>query len=313
MEIKISDMMDHIQDDSVQIRTKEFTSPERIKEVTMATLHTQTKTHKLSHKASRVLMIAAALVMILSISALAAFGWPFSLNAMQGEGGNHLSLNGIAGMPEYEAALEWESLLKKLDANELFPDTVIDNYSEYSAFSQEAKDSLDSLLKKYGLRMHKNRTQLCSIEELYAAAGAEGFMPVPGDSGVYPVSARYYDDGTFTFNCAALLPDGTNILYNCYCQVKGTFTRLGYLMADANNFEEWSYTTEDGTAVLLAIGNNNSILAANLDNCFVFVHIRSGTVNNRGDGSLGAQTIDKSDLEAFSEGFDFTVINGLSA
>lgn len=96
-----------------------------------------------------------------------------------------------------------------------------------------------------------------------------------------------------------------------YCLTKGTFTRLGYLLANTSDFNEWAYITEEGTDVLLAISDNKSIMAANLDNCFVFVNILSGTDNNRGH-ALGAQPVDKSSIEAFAECFDFMAINSLS-
>lgn len=313
--MKISDMMDHIQDDSVPIRINEITSAERIKEITMAKLHNaDTKPYKRSLKTFRVLLIAAVVVMTLSVSAIASLTGQFSLRDMQGKNPKLVSMYGITGMAEYEAGLEWEDYLQRMrkkGENLIYPDSEWDNYAKYGAFSQDAKDELDALLVKYGLRMHESSTSFRSIEGLYDAAGVDGFMPTVGDSGEYPINGEYYDDGTFTFSCAALLPDGTNILYNFHCQTKGTFTRLGYLL---NDFEdEWSYTTEDGTEVLLAIGNNKSIMAADLGNCFVIIDIRSGTVNNRGDGSLGAQTVDRSSLEDFAECFDFTKIKGLSA
>jgi len=107
-------------------------------------------------------------------------------------------------------------------------------------------------------------------------------------------------------NSAALLADGKPLLYQFYSAVKGTFSRSDYLLANLDNFEEWEYVTADGTTVILAISANKSLLVANLDNCFVFVNILSGTENNDSSKtSYGAQPIDKGDLEAFADGFDF--------
>lgn len=317
MEKKISDMMDYIQDDSVQLRIRTIASSEKIKEVTMAKLHTNTKTYGRAHRVYRVPLIAAVIVMLLCVSAFAV--WNFGLKDMRGGDSQTLTMNGLSGTAEYEAAQEWERCLKEMAAsgkNELSPDSAEgfepDVYFWYNAISREAKDELDALLKEYGLRMHGSRTETHSMDELYNAAGAEGFMPEPGDNGEGPVGGAYYDDGTFTLNCAAVLPDGTNVRYQFYSLTKGTFTRLGYLMADADDYEEWTYTTGEGAQVLLATSANKSIMAADLDNCFVFVNILSGTENNSGH-ALGAQPVNKESLESFAESFDFTMIDSLSA
>ena len=317
MEKKISDMMDHIQDDSVQIRINTIASTERIKEVTMAKLHTNSKTYRRSHRAFRVTLIAAVIVMSLCISASAI--WHFGLRDMRGKDSQTLSMNGLSGTTEYEASQEWERRIERLTAsgkNEMSTDAIADFvpdiYFWNNAISREAKDELDALLEEYGLRMHGNWTELHSIDDLYNAAGVEGFMPVSGDNGDGPVSGIYYDDGTFTFNFAAVLPDGTNVRYGFHSLTKGTFTRLGYLMADTDDYEEWTYTTGGGTDILLAISANKSIMAVELDNCFVFVNILSG-IDNNGGHALGAQPMNKNSLEAFAESFDFALINGLSA
>lgn len=323
-------MMALIQDDTVPLQIETIASSERIKELTMAKIHT--KTHKRINKASRMLLIAAVAVMVLTASALAVVTLNFGLKDMQGRTAHSISSNGFSGMPEYEAGVEWSAYLHEAyeegTNDPPLPDETghveEDSYYKYGAYSQEAKDTLDALLEKYGLKMHESRTECRSIEALYNAAGKEGFMPAVGDNVAdgdeyplsggdkYPISGVYYDDGTFNFTCGALLSDGRSILYNVECIAKGTFTRDAGVNGGPDEYEEWSYTTEGGTDVLLAISKNKSILAADLDNCYVFINIRSGTVNDSGDGSMGAPTVDKSDLEALAEEFDFVVINSLS-
>ena len=288
--------------------------PAYVEAADMHPAHEEAKTIKRSRKASRILLIAAAVVMVLSVGVLATRH--FGLKDMQGIDDNKLTKNGIAGMPEYEAAIEWESRLGYLNrygTNVITVDMIgdYDIYWDYNAFTQEAKDELDALLEKYGLRMHESRTEAKSVDALYDAAGSRDFMPAVGDSAEMPVGGRYYKDGSFTFNCAAVLPDGTNIRYSLYSLKKGTFIRIGYLGTNMKEFEEWGYRTEDGTDVLLAIRANQSILAADLDNCYVFIHILSGR-ENTGGHAVGAQTVDKSTLEAFAECFDFVTINSLA-
>lgn len=269
-------MMALIQDDSVPIRIETTASSERIKELTMAKIHT--KTHKRIKKATRTLLIAAAAVMILTASALAVVTLRFGLNDMQGSSPDTISVNGHAGMPEYE---------------------VVVNHQEP---------------EEYELKTHKLIAEIHSLEDFFDAAGVEGFLPEVGDSSEYnaksanPISGGYYDDGSFDLNCTALMADGKKIHYNIISQKRGTSPNGNSIVGGPDDYEEWSYVTEDGTNVLLGIGDNRSLLSVDLEDCYVFILIRSGTVN---DTREGVETVDKSDLEAFAEGFDFAVINSL--
>ena len=65
-------MMDHIQDGSVPIQIKTIASCENIKEATMAKLHEKPKTSKRSYRASRFVLIAALVVLALSVTVSAA-------------------------------------------------------------------------------------------------------------------------------------------------------------------------------------------------------------------------------------------------
>lgn len=276
-------MMALIQDDSVPIRIETIASSERIKELTMAKIHT--KTHKRIKKATRTLLIAAAAVMILTASALAVVTLRFGLNDMQGANPDTISVNGYSGMPEYEAATNRQGDVTK-----------------------------ESAAEEYELKTHKIIAEIHSLEDFFDAAGVEGFLPEVGDSSEYnaksanPISGGYYDDGSFDLNCTALMADGKKIHYNIISQKRGLSPNGASIVGGPDDYEEWSYVTEDGTNVLLGIGDNRSLLAVDLDDCYVFILIRSGTVN---DTREGVETVDKSDLEAFAEGFDFAVINSL--
>ena len=294
------------------------------KEASMKKLHGNTNTHRRTRKVSTILIAAALAVSLLTGAAFAIYH--FGLKDLEGptvqigeEEVHTLALNGLKGTPEYEAAQKWESHVNEWyekGENLLTVDSVVDEsdmYFNYGAISQEAKDTLDALLDEYGLKMHNTHTYVYSFDELDAALGISGFMPAAGDNGELPVSGSVYDDGTFSFNCAAALPDGTDVRYQFYHFVNGTFTRIGNLLADANDFEEWTYTTSSGDDVLLAISANKSIMAVNLDSSFVFVNILSGTENSDANRtSYGAQPVEKSDLEAFADSFDFAALNGLS-
>ena len=75
MEKKISDMMDHILDDTVDIQILDIASSEKIKEAAMNKIHTKTNSNKRIHKTSRIVLIAAVIALALSVSAFAYMGF----------------------------------------------------------------------------------------------------------------------------------------------------------------------------------------------------------------------------------------------
>jgi hypothetical protein len=324
MEIKISDLMDNVQDDSVPFQIKNIVSSDKIKEATMKKINETTNIKHYTRKASRVLLIAAVIVMVISSAAFAIY--QFSLKDLEGpvvqigaEEVHTISLNGLKGSPEYEAAQKWEIYVNeryKEGQNMLSPGYVDDGSDMYlycNAFSQEAKDTLDDILDEYGLNMHNTHSDVKSFDELYTELGINGFMQAIGSSGEFPVGGTFYDDGSFSFNCATTLPDGSDARYQFYRLVKGSFTRIGNLWADAGDYEEWAYTTASGETVLLAISANLSIMAVNFENCFVFVNILSGTENSdESRTSYGAHPVDRSDLEAFADSFDIVALSAQS-
>jgi hypothetical protein len=325
MNKKISDIMDCVEYYPLTVHERETQSTERIVDFTMNKINAE-KTVEYNYITGRArrgfasVAIAAVLVVALAGAAFAAYHFGLKdlsgpSKQIDGEDVYTLSLNGLIGSPEYEAAQEWEIHLDKWykeGNNLLTADNVPDESDMYAyngAFSQEAKDTLDALLTKHHLKLHTSHTQISSADELYAGLGVRDFMPTSGDSGEYPVSGSYYEDGTFAFNSAALLSNGVHVRYQSYRFVKGAFTRVGYLLADASDFEEWTYTAANGIDMLLAISVNKSVIVVSLDDSFVFVNILSGTENSDSNRtSYGADPIAKSDLEALADSFNFGVL-----
>lgn len=328
MKIRISDMMDHMPDDSVPVRGEDAVSVGKIKERVAAGLRFASAERGGPRRVRRVLLIAAALALVLSLSA-AGINRIISLAEMRGPDthyGPTVSEVGLSGSPEYQASLEWNEYLRELydsGKNEPAPGAEWDVYDEYGAHSLEARDTLDSLAERYGLRLHaETYTQVNSLEDLYAVTGVNGFMPETGglgkfeEAGHYPLGGKVYGDGTLSFNASAALPGVSRVLYSFNSYAKGLFHRDPNPIVRDAGLEEWTYTTNDGTQVLLALGSYQSIMAAELEDCFIYVHIYSGSDNNgsgtdSADRSRGEPAVGRADLEDFAESFDFAAINAL--
>lgn len=72
MEIRVSDLLDSIHDDTVQLRTKELASPERIKEVTMLKIKNKDNYKAIKpNRTRRVILLAAAMTVCVLLSGVA--------------------------------------------------------------------------------------------------------------------------------------------------------------------------------------------------------------------------------------------------
>lgn len=144
MKAKISDMMDHIEGVSVEIREKDPASPERIKEATLKKIH-DTKS-AVSHGARKFFpasLIAAVLAvcMLLSITAFAVFKWNgFASTAGMSETEKEALLEEAATALTMEQ-VDPDGTVHYLDqnGNELFVLTA-EEAAEYEANRRDAHD-----------------------------------------------------------------------------------------------------------------------------------------------------------------------------
>lgn len=223
-----------------------------------------------------------------------------------------ISITGYQDSAEYKASVEWQNYLDEaIDTNKMPMEQEADSYWYYNAFSQEAKDTLDTLLAKYNLRMYEKRQYVAGQKELYEAVGASGFLPASaGLKEIDPCGTVIDEKSICSFIDSADLSNGKNVPYDIFRLEKGTFIYTGFLGGDVNEFEEWTYTTQDGTSVILCLGEIKSIIMADLGSSFVFFNIRTGSANNDPNrSSYGSDTLAKTDLEEFADMFDFTAMS----
>ena len=254
----------------------------------------------------------------------------FASSGEQSDGAAYTSVNvvGVTGSPEYLAAQEWNDWLRTTaDSAEdsLFPDGI-ENYTEaeaaailaplpydvyyrMGAYTDEARNVLDSIVEKYDLRLPESCRNI-SKKDLYDMTGKLDVLPLEGDSHV----GVWFEGGSLaiTNHTGAALANGKSVSYDLFRSVKGMFTRSNGTVTDESITEEWQYTTADGTMVTLDLGVNRSVLMAELPNSFVYVHIRGGTENSDTTRDFtGSDTLTSADLEAFAELIDFKTLDGI--
>lgn len=208
--------------------------------------------------------------------------------------GEFISLQGVRGSPEYEAALAWQDFLDAYDpdgsllrANGGYSDGA---HSAYLCYTPEMAEKIDALCEQYGLSLLSGYVDSASGQSLFDAAGTGDFLDPDGD---IELGYYAYADGSFHAEGSAQL--GLEVLnFQLMRAVKGSFSEPILNIGSAADYEQWTYTTAGGTELLLARSPGQALVAADLEHSFVTCNILSGA----GRGTL----------ESFAKLIDFTAI-----
>ena len=252
--------------------------------------------------------VAAALTLALSVTAYAVYqarmaDYLFPETAA-------MSMVGYQGTPEYEAFLEWTDWQEEhpytqylaADGSDDNADYAYPDYHPlYGAWYTEQGQALDAIMEKYGLTPHHSSAFFGSVEQLYEILDAEPFMSEAATGGGY-----VYDDGAFKLEADQPVGSDT-VTYTLFTSVKGSFSDI-YASAIENG-QEWVYTTANGVALDLILGDNNSMILAETENTYIHVGVWCGSKNDRETWfSTGVTPFDRVGLEAFAETIDFAAL-----
>lgn len=295
---------------------------------------------KHTRKSARTALLLAAAVAILSISALAVYQYtirdallpaaeetteePLAASAETqpptpateaGDQWLSMSLNGFSDSPEYKAYAEWTAWndawweenpdpWAALGEDDSYFETA-ENYAYYysASFSEQA-EKLDEILGKYGLTLHTAECEFRTEEELYSILGVEDIF----SKELSQVSGYIYDDGSFKAEKVLSMGEEFKTM-TVFLAAKGSFSMIsGSMPAD---YQEWTYTTTDGTEVLLALGHadgtlgepndpqDRGVILAELEGAYVFAGFTGIT--------------DRAELERYADGIGFQVLNTVFA
>ena len=284
MNERISNIFDYGDEIVVEEERDDRIDPARIKELTMDKIkyggyHAMgTKTGKKARPAVRTVLIAAIVAVLLAGTAFAVyhFGIQDLVLTEKEDGSAMISVLGWRDTPEYQAFAEWETYQTEYNSTHEIPHTddpdIPVAYLRVGAWSQEMVDTLNGILAKYDLTMHDNASIILPAEG--GGIDTESFFVGNTSAGGYA-----YRDGTLMLEGEYALSDGETVEYQLFSAVKGTFTDISGGM-DAVK-EEWTYTAADGTEVSLIMGENMSMIVADMDHAFVTAHTVFGNVSDR--------------------------------
>lgn len=303
------------------LRPSDAARERMLQAVKEAAAHPETEEHPKRRTFRRSLLLAAALGLIVAFGSVAyATGW-FGLRSavMYHDNGDPdqpygntdvMSLQGLAGSPEFEANARWQAFYDSYDPDGAIlasignSDTGLEpRYDAYPCYTREMADTLDAIAEESGLELLSGLT-------LYGAAELPDWMrnTLPHSCGAFDhcIYAGYsFDNGSFKtegafFFCDARWPYETN--YQFVCNRKG-YLSVSYLaIGDADDYTQWEYETASGVTVTLALGPDKALIIADLPDAYLVVNVldvRVGDVQ-QGEASLPAEI-----LEAMADAFRF--------
>ena len=268
----------------------------------------------------KILTLAIAAVLVTGLSAAALAGEWFGLREMElreevlikeqnGEETVVFRPSGIIGLqgfydsPELQAVKEWKAFLANYDDGGVLErlgnkrSGFEEEYGLYQVYTREMADALDAIVKKYGLRLHRDMVDgLVSGEELCTQVGGD-FL---GENKSY--SAYMYEDGTFKFDGEIEVQSYGILNYQFMRCVRGSFTDAVLYIGNTGDYREWAYTTACGIPVTLALGPNKGLILADLQDCFITVHTFAGS-------ETAENPLRPENLERFADTLDLSLLS----
>ena len=303
------------------LRPSDAARERMLQAVKEAAAHPETEEHPKRRTFRRSLLLAAALGLIVAFGSVAyATGW-FGLRSavMYHDSGDPdqpygntdvMSLQGLAGSPEFEANARWQAFYDSYDPDGAIlasvgnSDTSLEpRYDAYPCYTREMADTLDAIAEESGLELLSGLT-------LYGAAELPDWMrnTLPQSCGAFDhctYDAYSFDNGSFKTEgaflfCDAQWPYETN--YQFVCNRKG-YLSVSYLaIGDADDYTQWAYETASGVTVTLALGPDKALIIADLPDAYLVVNVLDVRV---GDVQQGEATLPAEILEAMADAFRF--------
>ena len=228
-----------------------------------------------------------------------------------------ISLQGFAGSVNYQAAKEWYEFQQAYDPDEEIlhspsnKETMIpEEYWSYSAYTPEMTAKVDEICEKYGLNKQGMAKLAVSEKNFYQILKIDRIVRENAAAEVTISPEYFFKTGSFMLSCDTTLTGEDTpwiypIEYQYRCVMKSDFDDVFLNVGDIESYDQWIYTTADGTEVLLALGADKALVIVDMENAFVTMNILNPRV---GDVLHGEQMMSREALEAFADTFDFSYV-----
>lgn len=222
-----------------------------------------------------------------------------------------ISLQGFAGTANYLAAKEWNAFLDtydvaaaalEADQNGFLPPEA---YDAYECYNQEMIDKLNEICETYGLKLLGSIQMADNVQGTYNAVGIRSIISQNTDAQADVWPGYYYSDGTFQVEGEMGLNGEWpyRAVYQFRRVMKQSFDAAILNVGDMDGYDQWVYTMQDGTQVLLANNGEKGLIIVDKDDCFVTVNVLGVVTEETYYGPLPTE---RGFMEVLAETFDFS-------
>lgn len=211
-----------------------------------------------------------------------------------------LTLESLLSSANYKASMEIKDYVQSYNATGDVDETLSEAYRAYGCRNTEMAQKVDEICTKYGLNKVGDGISPDTTEEMFTALDVRSMVRASGNGDVTTSNPSYSADGNFEF-WGATTVSGVDypIEYRVYRAMKQTLSTAYWEIENTSDYQWSNYVTTAGTGVLIAVGQNNSLVLTDTGDSVVVIVVMNATT---GDTQTG-----KAALEAFSNTFDLSL------
>lgn len=211
-----------------------------------------------------------------------------------------LTLESLQSSANYKASMEIKDYVQGYNATGDVDETLSEAYRAYGCRNTEMAQKVDEICTKYGLNKVGDGISPDTTEEMFTALNVRSMVKASGNGDVTTSNPSYSADGNFEF-WGATRVSGVDyaIEYRAYRAMKQTLSTAYWEIENTSDYQWSNYVTTAGTDVLIAVGQNNSLVLTDTGDSVVVIDVMNATT---GDTQTG-----KAALEAFANTFDLSL------
>lgn len=211
-----------------------------------------------------------------------------------------LTLESLQSSANYKASMEIKDYVQSYNATGDVDETLSESYRAYGCRNTEMAQKVDEICTKYGLNKVGDGISPDTTEEMFTALDVRSMVRDSGNGDVTTSNPSYSADGNFEF-WGTTTVSGVDypIEYRVYRAMKQTLSTAYWEIENTSDYQWSNYVTTAGTDVLIAVGQNNSLVLTDTGDSVVVIVVMNATT---GDTQTG-----KSALEAFANTFDLSL------
>lgn len=211
-----------------------------------------------------------------------------------------LTLESLLSSANYKASMEIKDYVQSYNATGDVDETLSEAYRAYGCRNTEMAQKVDEICTKYGLNKVGDGISTDTTEEMFTALDVRSMVRDSGNGDVTTSNPSYSADGNFEF-WGATTVSGVDypIEYRAYRAMKQTLSTAYWEIENTSDYQWSNYVTTTGTDVLIAVGQNNSLVLTDTGDSVVVIVVMNATT---GDTQTGKAT-----LETFANTFDLSL------